>query len=113
MEIKAATSSAGVPKNCRGDQRRDPRGAIRRRWDAIVEAVRSVLERTPPDWPPDIGRPRHRAHRGRARSCATLDVFAARETGLRSWFADSPECAVVLGTGRAPTSGLLKEVALQ
>ena len=43
-----------------------------------------------------------------------LDVMLREETGLPVMVSDSPECAVVLGTGRALDElGLLREVALQ
>jgi rod shape-determining protein MreB len=43
-----------------------------------------------------------------------LDVLLREETGLPVMVSDSPECAVVLGTGRALDElALLKEVALQ
>jgi rod shape-determining protein MreB len=43
-----------------------------------------------------------------------LDVLLREETGLPVMVADSPECAVALGTGRALDElELLREVALQ
>jgi len=80
---------------------------------AIVEAVRSVLERTPPELAADIV-DRGIVLTGGGSLLRNLDVLLREETGLPVMVSDSPECAVVLGTGRALDElALLKEVALQ
>ena len=43
-----------------------------------------------------------------------LDVLLREETGLPVMVAENPECAVVMGTGKALDElGLLREVAMQ
>jgi len=79
---------------------------------AIVEAVKSVLERTPPELAADIV-DRGIVLTGGGSLLRNLDVLLREETGLPVMVSDSPECAVVLGTGRALDElALLKEVAL-
>jgi len=79
----------------------------------IVDAVRSVLERTPPELAADIV-DRGVVLTGGGSQLKNLDVLLREETGLPVMVSDSPECAVVLGTGRALDElALLREVALQ
>jgi len=112
MEIKGRDLVAGVPKTLvmNSDEVRE---ALSEPVNQIVDAVRSVLERTPPELAADIV-DRGIVLTGGGAQLRNLDVMLREETGLPVMVSDSPECAVVLGTGRALDElGLLREVALQ
>ena len=112
MEIKGRDLVAGVPKTLvmNSDEVRE---ALAEPVNQIVDAVRSVLERTPPELAADIV-DRGVVLTGGSSQLRNLDVLLREETGLPVMVCDSPECAVVLGTGRALDElGLLREVALQ
>jgi rod shape-determining protein MreB len=112
MDIKGRDLVAGVPKtlSINSDEIRE---SLAEPVSAIVEAVKSVLERTPPELAADIV-DRGIVLTGGGAQLRNLDVLLREQTGLPVMVCDSPECAVVLGTGRALDElGLLKEVALQ
>jgi rod shape-determining protein MreB and related proteins len=112
IEIKGRDLVAGVPKtiSVNSDEVRE---ALAEPVSAIVESVRSVLERTPPELAADIV-DRGITLTGGGALLRNLDVLLRTETGLPVTVADSPECAVVLGTGKALDDlELLREVALQ
>jgi rod shape-determining protein MreB len=112
MEIKGRDLVAGVPKTLvmNSDEVRE---ALAEPVNQIVDAVRSVLERTPPELAADIV-DRGVVLTGGGSQLRSLDVLLREETGLPVMVSDSPECAVVLGTGRALDElALLREVALQ
>src|SRR6185312_12365504 len=112
MEIKGRDLVAGVPKTLvmNSDEVRE---SLSEPVNQIVDAVRSVLERTPPELAADIV-DRGIVLTGGGSQLRSLDVLLREETGLPVMVSDSPECAVVLGTGRALDElALLREVALQ
>jgi rod shape-determining protein MreB len=112
MDIKGRDLVAGVPKtlSINSDEIRE---SLAEPVSAIVEAVKSVLERTPPELAADIV-DRGIVLTGGGAQLRNLDVLLREQTGLPVMVCDSPECAVVLGTGRALDElTLLKEVALQ
>ncbi|HEY0706583.1 MAG TPA: rod shape-determining protein [Polyangia bacterium] len=112
MEIKGRDLIAGIPKtlSISSDEVRE---ALEEPVSAIVEAVRSVLERTPPELAADIV-DRGIMLTGGGALLQNLDVLLRDQTGLPVTVADTPECAVVMGTGRALDElDLLREVALQ
>jgi rod shape-determining protein MreB len=112
MEIKGRDLIAGIPKtlSISSDEVRE---ALEEPVSAIVEAVRSVLERTPPELAADIV-DRGIVLTGGGALLQNLDVLLRDQTGLPVTVADNPECAVVMGTGRALDElDLLREVALQ
>jgi rod shape-determining protein MreB len=112
MEIKGRDLVAGVPKTLvmNSDEVRE---ALAEPVNQIVDAVRSVLERTPPELAADIV-DRGIVLTGGGSQLRNLDVLLREETGLPVMVSDSPECAVVLGTGKALDElSLLREVALQ
>jgi rod shape-determining protein MreB len=111
MEIKGRDLVAGVPKTLtvNSDEIRE---ALAEPVSAIVESVRSVLERTPPELAADIV-DRGITLTGGGALLRNLDVLLRAETGLPVQVAESPECAVALGTGRALDElELLRDVAL-
>jgi rod shape-determining protein MreB len=112
MDIKGRDLVAGVPKtiSINSDEIRE---ALAEPVAAIVDAVKSVLERTPPELAADIV-DRGIVLTGGGSQLRNLDVLLREQTGLPVVVTDSPECAVVLGTGKALDDlGLLKEVAIQ
>jgi len=112
MEIKGRDLVAGVPKTLtvNSDEIRE---ALAEPVGGIVEAVRSVLEQTPPELAADIV-DRGIVLAGGGALLRNLDVLLAKETGLPVRVCENPECAVALGTGHALDEiELLREVAFQ
>jgi rod shape-determining protein MreB len=111
MEVKGRDLVAGVPKTIttNSDEIRD---SLAEPINAIVEAVRVVLERTPPELSADIV-DKGIVLTGGGAQLMNLDVLLREETGLPVMLSDNPECAVVLGTGAALDElSLLREVTI-
>jgi rod shape-determining protein MreB len=111
VEVKGRDLVAGVPKTLtiNSDEIRD---ALAEPVNAIVEAVRVVLERTPPELSADIV-DRGIVLSGGGSQLKNLDVLLREETGLPVMVAENPQLAVVLGTGKALDElKLLKEVTI-
>src|SRR5258707_2069873 len=111
VEVKGRDLVAGVPKTLtiNSDEIRD---ALAEPVNAIVEAVRIVLERTPPQLSADIV-DKGIVLSGGGSQLKNLDVLLREETGLPVMLSENPQLAVVLGTGKALDElKLLKEVAI-
>jgi rod shape-determining protein MreB len=111
VEVKGRDLVAGVPKTLtiNSDEIRD---ALSEPVNAIVEAVRVVLERTPPELSADIV-DRGIVLSGGGSQLKNLDVLLREETGLPVMVSENPQLAVVLGTGKALDElKLLKEVTI-
>jgi rod shape-determining protein MreB len=111
VEVKGRDLVAGVPKTLtiNSDEVRD---ALAEPVNAIVEAVRVVLERTPPELSADIV-DRGIVLSGGGSQLKNLDVLLREETGLPVMVSENPQLAVVLGTGKALDElKLLKEVTI-
>ncbi|MCK5795792.1 MAG: rod shape-determining protein, partial [Deltaproteobacteria bacterium] len=111
MEVKGRDLVAGVPKTIvtNSDEIRE---SLSEPINAIVEAVRVVLERTPPELSADIV-DKGIVLTGGGAQLRNLDVLLREETGLPVMLSDDPECAVVLGTGKALDElKLLREVTI-
>jgi rod shape-determining protein MreB len=111
VEVKGRDLVAGVPKTLtiNSDEIRD---ALAEPVNAIVEAVRVVLERTPPELSADIV-DRGIVLSGGGSQLMNLDVLLREETGLPVMVSENPQLAVVLGTGKALDElKLLKEVTI-
>jgi rod shape-determining protein MreB len=111
MEVKGRDLVAGIPKTLvvHSDEVRD---ALSEPVNAIVEAVRVVLERTPPELSADIV-DKGIVLSGGGSQLRNLDVLLREETGLPVMVSENPQLAVVLGTGKALDElRLLREVAL-
>jgi rod shape-determining protein MreB len=112
VDVKGRDLVAGVPKTLtiNSDEIRD---ALAEPVNAIVEAVRVVLERTPPELSADIV-DKGIVLSGGGSQLKNLDVLLREETGLPVMVAENPQLSVVLGTGKALDElKLLKEVTLQ
>lgn len=111
MEVKGRDLVAGIPKSVtiNSDEIRD---ALSEPVSAIVDAVRVVLERAPPELCADIV-DKGIVLTGGGSKLRNLDVLLAEETGLPVFLCEEPEFAVVLGTGAALDQfDVLREVAL-
>jgi rod shape-determining protein MreB len=111
MEVKGRDLVAGVPKTITTNSD-EIREALAEPINAIVEAVRVVLERTPPELSADIV-DKGIVLTGGGAQLRNLDILLREETGLPVMLSDDPECAVVLGTGKALDElNLLREVTI-
>ena len=111
MEVRGRDLVAGVPKtiNVSSDEIRD---ALSDPINAIVDAVRVVLDRTPPELPADIA-DKGIVLAGGGALLRNLDVLLREETGLPVMVADDPLSAVVYGCGKALDElDLLKQVSI-
>ncbi len=111
MDVKGRDLVAGLPKTIEinSDEVRD---ALQEPINAIVQAVRSALEKTPPELSADIV-DKGIVLAGGGALLKNLDILLREETGLPVMLAEDPLTAVVLGSGRALDQiDLLREVAI-
>jgi len=99
MEIKGRDLVAGVPKSLEINSE-EVREAIQEPLNAIIEAVKIGLERTPPELAADIV-DRGICMAGGGALLRNIDVLIREETDLPVMIADDPQTCVVLGTGKA------------
>src|ERR1700758_302593 len=99
MDIKGRDLVAGVPRTLTvsSDEIRD---ALAEPVNAIVEAVKVTLERTPPELAGDIA-DRGIVLAGGGALLKNLDALLREETGLPVFLADDPLSSVVIGAGKA------------
>lgn len=110
MEVKGRDLVAGLPKTLEvnSDEIRD---ALQEPVNVIVEAVRTALERTPPELSADIV-DKGIVLAGGGALLKNLDILLREETGLPVLISDDPMSAVVLGSGATLDEiELLREVA--
>ncbi len=110
MDVKGRDLVAGLPKTLEvnSDEIRD---ALQEPINAIVEAVRIALERTPPELSADIV-DKGIVLAGGGALLKNLDILLREETGLPVLIADDPMSSVVLGSGQTLDEiELLEEVA--
>ncbi len=111
MEIKGRDLVAGIPKTLEINSE-EVREALAEPINAIVEAVRIALERTPPELAADIV-DKGIVLAGGGALLRNLDILLREETKLPITIAEDPLSAVVLGAGRALDEiSLLKEVTV-
>jgi len=111
MEVRGRDLVAGVPKTITvsSDEIRD---ALSDPINAIVDAVRVVLDRTPPELSADIA-DKGIVLAGGGALLRNLDVLLREETGLPVMLADEPLSSVVMGCGKALDElDLLKQVSI-
>jgi len=112
MELKGRDLVAGTPKVLQVTSE-EIREAISEPINAIVEAVKMTLERTPPELSADIV-DKGIILAGGGALLRNFDVLLREETGLPIMIADDPLSAVVLGSGKALDElHLLKEVMIK
>lgn len=99
MEVKGRDLVAGVPKTLEVNSE-EVREAIQEPINAIVETVKTALERTPPELASDIV-DRGIFLAGGGALIRNIDLLLREETDLPVMIADDPLTCVVLGTGKA------------
>ena len=111
MVVKGRDLVAGVPKTLEINTE-DVREALVEPVNAIVEAAKVVLERTPPELAADIA-DKGIVLSGGGALVENLDVLLREETGLPIMLAEDPFTAVVMGCGRCLDElDLLKDVTV-
>ncbi|MGD9342847.1 MAG: rod shape-determining protein [Desulfuromonadales bacterium] len=111
MEVKGRDLVSGIPKTLKIDAQ-EIREALSEAINAIVEAVRIALERTPPELAADIV-DKGIVLAGGGALLRNLDVLLREETGLPVVIAEDPLSCVVLGSGKVLDElDLLKQVAI-
>ena len=112
MEIKGRDLVAGVPKTVEITDE-EIRESIVEPINAIVEAVRIGLERTPPELASDIV-DKGIVLAGGGALLRNLDTLLREQTGLPVMLADDPLTAVVMGAGKVLDElALLRDIAVQ
>ena len=112
MEVKGRDLVAGVPKTLE-IKSEEIREALAEPVNAVVESVKTALERTPPELAADIV-DKGIVLVGGGSLLANLDLLLRETTGLPVMHAEDSFTAVVLGTGRCLDElRLLKEVAIR
>jgi rod shape-determining protein MreB len=107
--VKGRDLVAGVPKTLELHTE-DIREAIQEPVNAIVEATKIALERTPPELAADIA-DKGIVLSGGGALLANLDILLREETGLPIMLAEDPFTAVVMGCGRClDDAALLRDV---
>ncbi len=111
MEIKGRDLVAGVPKTVEITDE-EIRESIVEPINAIVEAVRIGLERTPPELASDIV-DKGIVLAGGGALLRNLDTLLREQTGLPVMLADEPLEAVVMGAGKVLDElSLLRDIAI-
>ena len=112
MAVKGRDLVAGVPKTIEVSTE-DVREALMEPVNAIVEAAKIALERTPPELAADIA-DKGIVLTGGGALLENLDVLLREETSLPIMLAEDPFTAVVMGCGRCLDEiDLLRDVTLR
>ena len=98
MDVKGRDLVSGIPKTL-GINSTEIRDALSETVNAIVEAVRIALERTPPELDADIV-DKGIVLAGGGANLRNLDALLRDETGLPVVIAEDPLSCVVLGSGK-------------
>jgi len=109
MIVKGRDLVAGVPKTLE-IHAEDIREALQEPVNAIIEATKIALERTPPELAADIA-DKGIVLSGGGALLQNLDILLREETGLPIMLAEDPFTAVVMGCGRClDEADLLRDV---
>lgn len=112
LEVKGRDLVTGIPKTADVSSE-EIREALSEPINAIVEAVKVALERTPPELGADIV-DKGIVLAGGGALLKGLDILLREETGLPIIIADDPLSAVVMGAGKALDNiSLLRNVSVQ
>ncbi len=111
MEVKGRDLVSGIPKTLEIDSK-EVREAISEPINAILEAVRISLERTPPELAADIV-DKGIVLAGGGALLRNMDLLIREETGLPVVIAEDPLSCVVIGSGKVLDElDLLKQVTV-
>jgi len=111
MEVKGRDLVAGIPKTLEMTSE-ETLEAMSEEINAIVEAVRIALERTPPELASDIV-DKGIVLAGGGALLRNMDVLLREETGLPVMLADDPLCCVAIGAGKVlDDPDLLREIEI-
>lgn len=99
MEIRGRDLISGLPKTMRITSR-ETSEALAEPVSLIVDCVKAVLEKTPPELAADIV-DRGIVMTGGGSLLHGLDTLINQETGIPTYLADDPLSCVALGTGKA------------
>lgn len=102
MEIRGRDLITGLPKTVRVTSE-ETREALNETVTLVVEGVKTVLEKTPPELAADI-MDRGIVMTGGGSLIHGLDKLISMETGIPTYLADDPLSCVALGTGKAINS---------
>ena len=98
MEVRGRNLVTGLPKTVKVSSE-ETEEALRETTAQIVEAIHSVLEKTPPELAADIA-DRGIVLTGGGSLLRGLDDLIASKTGINTVTAEDPMTAVAIGTGR-------------
>jgi rod shape-determining protein MreB len=111
MEVKGRDLVAGIPKTFEINSE-EIRESLTEPINAIVDAVKVALERTPPELAADIV-DKGIVLAGGGALLRNMDVLLREETGLPVMLADDPLSAIAIGSGKALDQlDVLKMVAI-
>jgi len=111
MQIKGRDLITGIPKTIEITEE-EIRESLSEPVNVILEAIKTTLERTPPELAADIV-DKGIILAGGVSQLRGLDILIREETGLPVIVADDPLSAVVLGTGKILDEiDLLKKVSI-
>ena len=99
VEVRGRDMLTGLP-NSADITGRDVHEAIQEPLEAIVGAVKEVLEHTPPELASDLAE-RGIVMTGGGALLSGIDLLLSREIGVPVYIADDPLSCVAVGTGRA------------
>ncbi len=99
MEIRGRDLVSGLPKTMRISST-ETREALAEPISLIIECVKTVLEKTPPELAADIV-DRGIVMTGGGSLLHGLDKLISQETGIPTYLAEDPLSCVALGTGKA------------
>ncbi|HEX2390473.1 MAG TPA: rod shape-determining protein [Casimicrobiaceae bacterium] len=99
MEVKGRNLAEGIPRSFTVSSN-EILEALTDPLNSIVSAVKSALERTPPELGADIAE-RGMVLTGGGALLRNLDRLIARETGVPAYVAEDPMACVAVGAGRA------------
>lgn len=99
MEIRGRDLVSGLPKTMRISSA-ETREALAEPISLIIECVKTVLEKTPPELAADIV-DRGIVMTGGGSLLHGLDKLISQETGIPAYLAEDPLSCVALGTGKA------------
>jgi rod shape-determining protein MreB len=112
IEVRGRDLVTGIPKILTMDSE-EIRKAISEQVDAIVEAVRSALEQTPPELAADIVE-KGIVLTGGGALLKNLDILLKEETKLPITITEDPLTTIAIGSGKALDNiAILKEVTIR